>query len=99
MQPPAYLVAGILLKGLLSGDCSIPPSRSDALEYAASRVVDCFWGRKAVMDPVSVSGLRLVVQMSFDLRVRDSHFYLGFPFGKMESAARVLLQGSVEILR
>lgn len=33
MQPPAYLVAGILLKGLLSGDCSNPPSRSDALEY------------------------------------------------------------------
>lgn len=49
--------------------------------------------------PISVSGLRLVVQMSIDLRVRESHFYLGFPFGKMESAARVLLQGSVEILR
>lgn len=43
------------------------------------------------MDPISVSGLRLVVQMSIDLRVRTSHFYLGFPFGKMESDARVFV--------
>lgn len=33
MQPPAYLVAGILSKALFSGECSIPPSRSDTLEY------------------------------------------------------------------
>jgi hypothetical protein len=32
MQPPAYLVAGIEGPSSL-WECSIPPSRSDALEY------------------------------------------------------------------
>lgn len=90
------------MKGLLSGDCSNPPSRSDALEYNSEVLMQPALLSIASEEgklPISVSGLRLVVQMSIDPRVRDSHFYLGFPFGKMESAARVLLQGSVEILR
>lgn len=48
------------------------------------------------MDPISVSGLRLVVQMSFDLRVRKSHLTLDLDFPLVKWSQ---LQGSVEILR